>query len=60
MATLRAMLLVSLAALAQALIPAGTPPAHAGSRTVTHFFEPHPLRYIHIFGRTPPVVSAAR
>jgi len=53
------MLLVSLAALAQALIPAGTPPAHAGSRTA-HFFEPHPLRYIHIFGRTPPVVSAAR
>ena len=56
--TIRALLLLSLAALVQALVPAGTPPAHSGSRTVKHFFEPHPLRFIHIFGRTPNMPTA--
>jgi len=57
MATMKpvcALILLSLHVLVQALVPGGMPPAHAGARTVKHFLEPHPLRYIHIFGSKPP------
>ena len=54
---MRTVAFAALVASAVAFAPAlsgGMPPAHAGARTVKHFLEPHPLRYIHIFGSKPP------
>ena len=53
---LRALLLVVLLSVVEALLPTGLP-AHAGSRVPKTFYEPHPLRYIHIFGKLPPSYS---
>ena len=49
MTTLRAFLLFVIFVLVEALAPGGLP-AVAGSRVPKHYFEPHPLRFIHIFG----------
>ena len=49
MTTLRAFLLFVIFVLVEALTPGGLP-AVAGSRVPKHYFEPHPLRFIHIFG----------
>ena len=51
MTNLRACIVLSLICLVEALTPGGLP-ARSGSRLPKTFHDPHPLRYIHIFGHS--------